>query len=116
MKNETLKKLIKEEIKNILKENLTLAPNPNIPSKTKDTGQEKVSGADFNKALFDFNKNLRANKSGLGQTELKNLLDIFDLMVAFAREYSLTQAIENRLVKIVDANGKLQKQMDNPED
>jgi hypothetical protein len=113
MKNETLKKLIKEEIKNILKEN---PEQGSLSLSTTSTQPEKVSGADFNKALFDFNKNLRANKSGLGQTELKNLLDIFDLMVAFAREYSLTQAIENRLVKIVDANGKLQKQMDNPED
>jgi hypothetical protein len=113
MKNETLKKLIKEEIKNILKEN---PEQGSLSLSTTSTQPEKVSGADFNKALFDFNKNLRANKSGLGQTELKNLLDIFDLMVAFARKYSLTQAIENRLVKIVDANGKLQKQMDNPED
>jgi hypothetical protein len=112
MKNLTLKKLIKEEIKNILKEN---PEKGSLSLSTTSTQPEKVSGGDFNKALFDFNKNLRANKSGLGPTELANLLDVFDLMVAFARQYSLTQPIENRIRKIIDSSGKIQKQMDNPE-
>ena len=112
MKNETLKKLIKEEIKNILKEN---PEQGSLSLSTTSTQPEKISGADFNTALFDFNKKLRANKSGLNTVELANLLDVFDLMVEFARTYSLTQNIENRIRKIIDASGKIQGKIDNPE-
>jgi len=102
MKNQILKKIIKEEILKVLKE------------ENKNSSPEKISGADFNDKLLQFQRDLRTNKAGLGPMELKNLLDLFELIVEFAREYNLTQSIEDRMRKIVDPRGKLQNQIDNP--
>ena len=99
MKNEALKKLIKEEIKRILNEE----------------ADDAVTSGEFNQKLIDFVRDLRANKAGLSGKELQNLLDLFALVEEFAREYTFTQAIEDRIRKIVDPRGKIQAKINNPE-
>jgi hypothetical protein len=101
MKNEILKKLIKEEIKKILE----------LDDKNS-TEREKISGGEFNKELLAFNAKLRGSKAGLGPTELVNLLDLFDLIVEYARQYNLTQNIENRFRIIIDPRNKIQNTID----
>ena len=107
MKNEQLKRLIKEEIKNILKENNPLdrqfPPNKGEkinygPSNPK---QEKISGGDFNIEVTEFLRNLKMNKAGMDSKELKNLLDLFDLLVQKSKESNLTQPMEDRIKKIL---------------
>ena len=107
MKNEQLKRLIKEEIKNILKENNPLdrqfPPNKGEkinygPSNPK---QEQISGGDFNIEVTEFLRNLKMNKAGMDSKELKNLLDLFDLLVQKSKESNLTQPMEDRIKKIL---------------
>ena len=102
MKNEQLKRLIKEEIKKILE----------LDDKKNSAGLEKISGGEFNKELLAFNAKLRGSKAGLGPTELANLLDLFDLIVEYARQYNLTQNIENRFRMIIDPRDKIQNAID----
>jgi hypothetical protein len=85
MKNEQLKKLIKEEIKNILE--------------LDNAGQEKISGGDFNVEVTEFLRDLKTNKTNLDVKELKNLLDLFGKIVLKAREGTLNQTIEDRVIK-----------------
>lgn len=102
MKNEALKKLIKEEIKKILE----------LDDVKNSAGSEKISGGEFNKELLAFNAKLRGSKAGLGPIELVNLLDLFDLIVEYARQYNLTQNIENRFRIIIDPRNKIQNTID----
>ena len=90
MKNEILKKLIKEEIKNILK-------NP----------EEKINTGLFNEKLKNFYLELRSNKIGISTLELQNVLDLIELLVLKARKSSLTQAQEDRIKLILDPNNRL---------
>jgi hypothetical protein len=85
MKNEQLKKLIKEEIKNILE--------------LDNAGQEKISGGDFNVEVTEFLRDLKTDKTNLDVKELKNLLDLFGKIVLKAREGTLNQTIEDRVIK-----------------
>jgi hypothetical protein len=90
MKNEILKKLIKEEIKNIL-----------------ESSEEKINTGLFNEKLKDFYQELRSNKIGISTLELQNILDLIELLVLKARESSLTQAQEDRIKLILDPNNRL---------
>ena len=90
MKNEILKKLIKEEIKKILK-------NP----------EEKINTGLFNEKLKNFYLELRSNKIGISTLELQNVLDLIELLVLKARKSSLTQAQEDRIKLILDPNNRL---------
>ena len=109
MKNEQLKKLIKEEIKKILEiDTPEVAPN--------NTSNEKISGSEFNADLLQLLKDLRQDKSGLAGMELKNLMDVFKLIVQHAKEFNLSQSLEDRIRKIVDPRGNIQKSVDNPVD
>jgi hypothetical protein len=93
MKNEILKKLIKEEIKKILE------LDNNIPLAQPNAGQEKISGGDFNIEVTEFLRNLKIDKAGMDGKELKNLLDLFKKIVLKAREGTLNQTIEDRIIK-----------------
>ena len=104
MKNQNLKKLIKEEILKILSEEDQME-NPKLDSSTK------MSGAEFNKTFVDFFLNLRKDKAGLGQTELQNLIDLFELVVEYARERNLTQYLEDRIRLVLDPQGKIQDKL-----
>jgi hypothetical protein len=95
MKNEQLKKLIKEEIKKILE------LDNNIPLSQPNVGQEKISGGDFNVEVTEFLRNLKIDKSGMDGKELKNLLDLFKKIVLKAREGTLNQTIEDRIIKVL---------------
>ena len=104
MKNEQLKRLIKEEIKNILKEgplDKQFAVDGKINYGSSNTKQEKISGGDFNVEVTEFLRNLKTNKAGMDGKELKNLLDLFDLLVQKSRESNLTQSMEDRIKKIL---------------
>jgi hypothetical protein len=90
MKKFQLKKLIKEEIKNLLE-------NP----------EEKINTGLFNEKLKDFYLELRSNKIGISTLELQNILDLIELLVLKARESSLTQAQEDRIKLILDPNNRL---------
>ena len=90
MKNESLKRLIKEEIKNIL-----------------ENSEEKINTGEFNDKLKDFYLELRSNKIGISTLELQNILDLIELLVLKARESSLTQAQEDRIKLILDPNNRL---------
>ena len=90
MKNEILKKLIKEEIKNIL-----------------ESSEEPMNTGEFNEKLKDFYLELRSNKIGISTLELQNILDLIELLVLKARESSLTQAQEDRIKLILDPNNRL---------
>ena len=127
MKNEQLKRLIKEEIKNILKEGFldpkvigktgtgkrpggassftNLDPGTGISKpNTANTGQEKITSGDFNIEVTEFLRNLKMNKAGMDGKELKNLLDLFDLLVQKSKESNLTQPMEDRIKKILMLN------------
>ena len=93
MKNEQLKKLIKEEIKKILE------LDNNIPLYQPNVGQEKISGGDFNVEVTEFLRNLKIDKAGMDGKELKNLLDLFKKIVLKAKEGTLNQTIEDRIIK-----------------
>jgi hypothetical protein len=95
MKNEILKKLIKEEIKKILE------LDNNIPLSQPNVGQEKISGGDFNVEVTEFLRNLKIDKAGMDGKELKNLLDLFKKIVLKAREGTLNQTIEDRIIKVL---------------
>jgi hypothetical protein len=95
MKNESLKRLIKEEIKN------TLKLDNNIPLSQPNAGQEKISGGDFNVEVTEFLRNLKIDKAGMDGKELKNLLDLFKKIVLKAREGTLNQTIEDRIIKVL---------------
>ena len=90
MKKFQLKELIKEEIKNILK-----------------NSEEKINTGLFNEKLKDFYLELRSNKIGISTLELQNILDLIELLVLKARESSLTQAQEDRIKSILDPNNRL---------
>ena len=90
MKNKILKKLIKEEIKNIL-----------------ESSEEPMNTGEFNEKLKDFYLELRSNKIGISTLELQNILDLIELLVLKARESSLTQAQEDRIKLILDPNNRL---------
>ena len=90
MKNEILKKLIKEENKKILE-------NP----------EEKINTGLFNEKLKNFYLELRSNKIGISTLELQNILDLIELLVLKARESSLTQAQEDRIKLIIDPSNRL---------
>ena len=111
MKNEVLKKLIKEEIKKILSENPSRTQDSGTP-RTQDSGTEKLSSSDFNRALTKLFIDLRSDKEGLSQTELQNLIDLFRLMEEFARKKNLTQYIEDRIKLVLDPQGKIQDTLD----
>jgi len=114
MKNEQLKKLIKEEIKKILEidtpEMDTTEVAPNNPS------NEKISGGEFNADLLQLLVNLRKDKSGLAGTELKNLMDIFKLIVRYSKDLNLSQPVEDKIRRIIDPRGNIQNTIDNPVD
>jgi hypothetical protein len=131
MKNEQLKRLIKEEIKNILKEANNESPFANLDrmkakgtgtgmkpggktpfanldpgtgtskQNTPNTGQEKISGGDFNTKITAFLIDLKRDKSTIMDTEKQNLLDLFSLLVQKSREGNLTQTMEDRIKKIL---------------
>jgi len=110
MRNEQLKRLIKEEIKNILKEADFTTLDRKLPVKGKITygqpntakpGQEKLSGGDFNKRISQFLIDLRKEQGQIMGTEKKNVLDLFLLIVQKAREGNLTQTMEDRIKKIL---------------
>ena len=109
MKNNQLKKLIKEEIKKILEMNTT-------EDATNNTSNEKISGGDFNADLLQLLVNLRKDKSGLAGTELKNLMDIFKIMVRYSKDLNLSQPVEDKIRRIIDPRGNIQKAVDNPVD
>lgn len=109
MKNEQLKKLIKEEIKKILE-----IDTPEVAS--NNTSNEKISGAEFNADLLQLLKDLRQDKSGLAGMELKNLIDVFKLITKYAKEFNLSQSLEDRIKKIVDPRDKIQNTINNPVD
>ena len=109
MKNNQLKKLIKEEIKKILEMNTT-------EDATNNTSNEKISGGDFNADLLQLLVNLRKDKAGLAGTELKNLMDIFKLIVKYAKEFNLSQPVEDKMRRILDPRGEIQNTIDNPVD
>jgi len=104
MKNEQLKRLIKEEIKNILKENPTLSgggDSADILPNTVKPGQEKISSGDFNAQLIAFVRDLKKEQSKIMGAEKQNLLDLFDLLVRKANEGTLTQTMEDRIIRIL---------------
>jgi len=90
MKKFQLKKLIKEEIKNLL-----------------ESSEEPMNTGEFNEELKNFYLELRSNKIGISTLELQNILDLFELLVLKARESSLTQAQEDRIKLILDPNNRL---------
>ena len=90
MKKFQLKKLIKEEIKNIL-----------------ESSEELMNTGEFNEELKIFYSELRSNKIGINTLELQNILDLFELLVLKAREGSLTQAQEDKIKLILDPNNRL---------
>jgi len=102
MKNESLKRLIKEEIKNILEnseEKINTGQEKISGGDFNNAGQEKISGGDFNVEVTGFLKNLKIDKAGMDGKELKNLLDLFKKIVQKAREGTLNQTIEDRIIK-----------------
>ena len=124
MKNEQLKRLIKEEIKNILKEGFldpkvigkpgtvtrpggassftNLDPGTGISKpNTANTGQEKITSGDFNLRITNFLKDLKSNQSNIMGAEKQNILDLFDLIVEKAKEGNLTQTMEDKIKKIL---------------
>ena len=60
---------------------------------------EKISGGDFNVEVTEFLRNLKIDKAGMDGKELKNLLDLFKKIVLKAREGTLNQTIEDRIIK-----------------
>ena len=90
MKKFQLKKLIKEEIKNIL-----------------ESSEELMNTGEFNEELKIFYSELRSNKIGINTLELQNILDLFELLILKAREGSLTQAQEDKIKLILDPNNRL---------
>jgi hypothetical protein len=105
MNNQNLKKLIKEEILKILSEE-------DQPENSSLDSSARMSGAEFNKSFVDFFLNLRKDKAGLGQTELQNLIDLFELLVEYARDRNLTQFLEDRIRLVLDPQGKIQAGID----
>jgi hypothetical protein len=111
MKNESLKRLIKEEIKNILEldnagqEKISGGDFNNAGQEKiskgnfNNAGQEKISGGDFNVKVTEFLRDLKTDKRNLDVKELKNLLDLFGKIVLKAREGTLNQTIEDRVIK-----------------
>jgi hypothetical protein len=112
MKNEQLKKLIKEEIKSIL-ENPNTVDNfqydkfgtPNnadvkIPPRSPNSPDpKKLNPGDFNVEITALLRNLKINKSNMDAKELKNVIDILTKIAVKAREGNLTQNIEDRVMK-----------------
>jgi hypothetical protein len=102
MKNESLKRLIKEEIKNILEnseEKINTGQEKISGGDFNNAGQEKISGGDFNVEVTEFLRDLKTDKRNLDVKELKNLLDLFGKIVLKAREGTLNQTIEDRVIK-----------------
>ena len=102
MKNESLKRLIKEEIKNILEnseEKINTGQEKISGGDFNNAGQEKISGGDFNVEVTEFLRDLKTDKRNLDVKELKNLLDLFGKIVLKAREGTLNQTIEDKVIK-----------------
>jgi len=108
MKNESLKRLIKEEIKNILElDNDDSFSQPNAGQEKisggnfNNAGQEKISAGNFNLQLIAFVRDLKKEQGKIMDTEKQNLLDLFNLLVQKAKEGTLNQSIEDKIKKIL---------------
>jgi len=95
MKNEVLKKLIKEEIKKILNENTP--PEPKTP---KNTPPKPKKPLNINQKLLNLQKNLK-NREGLNTNELELLFNLLDILIDFARESNLSPSIITRISSII---------------
>jgi hypothetical protein len=84
MKNQALKNLIKEEIKNILKE------------------EAPISGASLARDMKQDALNLSKDPSGIQGQEAKGINQIYDLLIAKAKAKTLSPMIVTRIVKILD--------------
>jgi hypothetical protein len=92
MKNEVLKKLIKEEIKNLLELETAPAAAPSTA----------ISPSDFNiqlKAIYD---QLKMSKSGITGQELELLLSIIKDIVKYTQENTLSPTLSDRILKITN--------------
>jgi len=85
MKNQALKNLIKEEIKNILKE------------------ETPISGASLARDMKQDALNLAKDPSGIQGQEAKGINQIYDLLIAKAKAKTLSPMIVARIVKILDS-------------
>jgi hypothetical protein len=104
MKNESLKRLIKEEIKNILEnseEKINTGQKKISGGDFNNAGQEKISAGNFNLQLIAFVRDLKKEQSKIMDTEKQNLLDLFNLLVQKAKEGTLNQSIEDKIKKIL---------------
>jgi hypothetical protein len=93
MKNEQLKKLIKEEIKKILE---LEAEQP----ETDEQSGTAISPSDFNiqlKAIYD---QLKMSKQGIVGKELELLLSIIKDIIAYTQENTLSLPISNRIINV----------------
>jgi len=80
-----LKDLIKEEIKNILKE------------------ETPISGASLARDMKQDALNLAKDPSGIQGQEAKGINQIYDLLIAKAKAKTLSPMIVTRIVKILDS-------------
>ena len=96
MKNEQLKKLIKEEIKNLLELDATPSATPSAAP------AEAISPSEFNiqlKAIYD---QLKMSKAGITGQELELLLSIIKDIVGYTQQNTLSPTLSDRILKITN--------------
>ena len=96
MKNEQLKKLIKEEIKNLLELDATPSATPSAAP------AEAISPSEFNiqlKAIYD---QLKMSKAGITGQELELLLSIMKDIVGYTQQNTLSPTLSDRILKITN--------------
>ena len=85
MKNEVLKKLIKEEIKDILKE------------------EEFMSAADLARSLKQTSVNLDKNPKGIQGLEPKAINQMINLLIEKSKSGTLSSSVINKIIRILSA-------------
>ena len=96
MKNEQLKNLIKEEIKNLLELETAPAATPSTsPSKA-------ISPSEFNTQLKAIYDQLKMSKAGITGQELELLLSIMKDIVGYTQQNTLSPTLSDRILKITN--------------
>jgi len=93
MKNEALKKLIKEEIKEILKENTPVNANP--------TDTPVTTGFALAKDIRNTGNTLMKNPSGIMPKEAEGLKLLLNRLISIAKNGTLNDSILNRINSIL---------------